>query len=463
MDSVPVPVPVPETFKKVIVDFISSFITSFPEYKDGIYKVLDMQEYTDVEFVDNTQSKPLLDECIKNMSEKNVAILFEHCRRVYPERFFDIIYQNDLIFSPDTAVSNNVCVDFLPNVDFRMVWNLADVTDTTKDHLWKHLQLITFTVIGSISRDNLSFGDTARMFEAIDETELKSKLEETMAGIQALFETRSEGDNTTDTNTHDENGAGPNVDSKGSNDSSGKSAFPDAETIHEHLSGLLDGKIGALAKEIAEETVTELNIDMTSETSVSGVFQKLMKNPGKLTGIIKKVGEKLDKKMKSGDIKESELFKEASDFMAKMKSSGGVGGKGGNGMADLAQLFKAMNLNPGAGGAAAGLNSKSKINLNAMQSELNRNMKMALTRERMQKKLEEKRATEQTAEPPFDPTKMRQSVYQPENAEKNEKTMRVPMAAPDTGLASASADKTGYEPDTLGPAKSKNKKHKHKK
>ena len=455
MDSVPVPVP--DTFKKVIVDFISSFIASFPEYKDGIYKGLDMQEYTDVEFVDKTRSKPLLDECIKNMSEKNVAILFEHCRHVYPERFFDIIYQNDLIFSPDTAVSNNVCVDFLPNVDFRMVWNLADVTDTTKDHLWKHLQLITFTVIGNISRDNLSFGDTARMFEAIDETELKSKLEETMAGIQALFEARSDGDDTTD--THDENDTCHNMDDK-DKDCGGKSSFPNAETIHEHLSGLLDGKIGALAKEIAEETVTELNIDMTSETSVSGVFQKLMKNPGKLTGIIKKVGEKLDKKMKSGDIKESELFKEASDFMAKMKSSGGKGGSGG-GMADIAQLFKSMNLSPG---TAAGINSKSKLNLNAMQSELNRNMKMALTRERMQKKLEEKRAAEQNA-PPVDPTKLRQSVYQPENAEKNQKTMRVPMAAPDTGSASApaSTDKTGYEPDTLGPAKSKNKKHKHKK
>jgi hypothetical protein len=383
------------------------------------------------------------------MSEKNVAILFEHCRRVYPERFFDIIYQNELIFSPDATISNNVCVDFLPNVDFRMVWNMTDVTDTTKDHLWKHLQLITFTVIGSISRDNLSFGDTARMFEAIDETELKSKLEETMAGIQALFEARDTTDASSNPDSRDANGTGPNVE---------KSAFPDAETIHEHLSGLLDGKIGALAKEIAEETVTELNIDMTSETSVSGVFQKLMKNPGKLTGIIKKVGEKLDKKMKSGDIKESELFKEASDFMAKMKSSGGKGGSSG-GMADIAQLFK--SLNPG---AAAGINSKSKINLNAMQSELNRNMKMALTRERMQKKLEEKRAAEQSA-PPVDPTKMRQSVYQPENAEKNEKTMRVPMAAPDTGSASApaSTDKTGYEPDTLGPAKSKNKKHKHKK
>ena len=33
--------------------------------------------------------------------------------------------------------------------------------------------------------------------------------------------------------------------------------------------------------------------------------------------------------MKSGDIKESELFKEASDFMSKMKGSGGGGGKKG--------------------------------------------------------------------------------------------------------------------------------------
>jgi hypothetical protein len=36
-----------------------------------------------------------------------------------------------------------------------------------------------------------------------------------------------------------------------------------------------------------------------------------------------------------------------------------------------------MNLNPSdLGGAAAGLNGKTKINMNAMQSQLNRNMKM---------------------------------------------------------------------------------------
>ena len=37
--------------------------------------------------------------------------------------------------------------------------------------------------------------------------------------------------------------------------------------------------------------------------------QKLFKNPSKLMGIVKKVGQKLDDKMKSGEIKESDYGK----------------------------------------------------------------------------------------------------------------------------------------------------------
>jgi len=462
--------PIPDNFKKVIVDFISSFIASFPEYTVGIYKALDMQEYSDVAFVNSgsgTGSGACADdcECIKHISDQNVTILFEHCKRVYPERFFDIIYQNDIIFSPDSA---DVCVEFLPNTDFRMVWNLSDVSDTTKDHLWKHLQLVTFTILGSISRDTPSFGETAKLFEAIDEDELRVKLEETMAGIHTLFE--NENTNNTNTNTSESAKTEPGTESAKSTPGSGQ-GIPSAESIHEHLSGLLDGKIGALAKEIAEETVSELDIDISNESSVGGVFQKLIKNPSKFAGIIKKVGEKLDKKMKSGDIKESELFKEASEFMSKMKSSG----KGGGGMADFAQLFKAMNLNPSdLGGAASGLNGKTKINMNAMQSQLNRNMKMALAKERMHKKLDEKRSVVATSSTPAtDATQeLKHSVYQPPNAAKNEKTPRVPMAAPEsetttTATATATATATtGYElPNTTSKSKpaSSHKKNKHKK
>lgn len=407
----PIETGIPENFKKVITDFISSFLTTFPEYEQGLHSNLCVSTH-------------VADE----MGDAAIAKLHEHCRTVYPERFFDILYQNGHIFSPDSAVSNNVSVDFLPGIDFRVVWNLSDITDTTKEHIWKHLQLITFTIVGSMSKGNLTFGDTAKMFEAINEEELRVKLEETMANLQSMFEPEAR------TDAGDAGAANPNSDNT-TPPPSASDALPDAESMHEHLSGLLGGKIGTLAKEIAEETVSELNIDVSEETSVSGVFQKLMKNPGKLAGIIKKVGEKLDKKMKSGDIKESELFKEASEFMSKMKAGGGGGkGKGGmGGMGDLAQILKSMNLGGGDLGGLGGMGGKTKVNLGAMQSQLGRNMKMAQNKERLQRKLEERRAAALVAaaasthqQQQQHPKEMKHSVYKPSDGESIEKTPRNP-------------------------------------
>lgn len=399
--SVPGETGIPENFKKVITDFISSFLTAFPEYTQGLYSNLCIATHA-------------ADE----MGDVVIAKLHEHCKTVYPERFFDILYQNDHIFSPDSAISNDVNVDFLPGIDFRLVWNLSDITDTTKDHMWKHLQLITFTIVGSMSKGNLTFGDTAKMFEAINEEELRVKLEETMANLQSMFEPGANSDTGGD--------GAANPDAAPTSD-----ALPDAESMHEHLSGLLGGKIGTLAKEIAEETVSELNIDVSEETSVSGVFQKLMKNPGKLAGIIKKVGEKLDKKMKAGDIKESELFKEASEFMNKMKAGGGKGKGGMGGMGDLAQILKSMNLGGGDLGGLGGLGGKTKVNLGAMQSQLGRNMKMAQSKERMQRKLEERRAAALVAAAASthqqqQPKEMKHSIYKPSDGESIEKTPRNP-------------------------------------
>ena len=158
--------------------------------------------------------------------------------------------------------------------------------------------------------------------------------------------------------------------------------MPDASSIHEHLSGILNGKIGKLAKEIAEETAADLNLDMENETSMKGVFQQLLKNPSKLSGIIKTVGSKLDSKLKSGELKESEIMQEASGLMSKMKSMPG--------MNNLASMLSKMGMNmPGGMGGGAG---GGKVNFGAMQSQLNRNMKQAQMRERLLKKVQDKQA-----------------------------------------------------------------------
>jgi hypothetical protein len=155
--------------------------------------------------------------------------------------------------------------------------------------------------------------------------------------------------------------------------------LPDPEELHNHISGLLDGHLGCLAKEIAEETANEMDIDLNDVSSVGDVFQKLFKNPGKLMKIVKKVGTKLDEKLKSGELKESELLKEAQELMKKMGKTPG--------MKNMNNLFGQMGMPIG---------RKTKINQNAFRSHMQRNIRQATMRERMKEKLEARKKNQQT-------------------------------------------------------------------
>ena len=169
--------------------------------------------------------------------------------------------------------------------------------------------------------------------------------------------------------------------------------MPNPEAIHEHISKLLNGKIGAIAKEIAEETANDfdLGIDMENAENINmgSVFQKLFKNPGKLMSMVKNVGKKLDDKFKTGDLKESELMQEASDLLSNMKNMPGMG--------DLSSMLSKLGMSGLGGlGGLAGLGGKGgKVNMGALQSHLQQNMKNAKMKERMQSKLQQKQQQNQ--------------------------------------------------------------------
>ena len=63
----------------------------------------------------------------------------------------------------------------------------CDISDNTRETVWKYLQLILFSVIGSV-HNSAELGDTAKLFEAINEDELKDKLAETMENMQSMFD-----------------------------------------------------------------------------------------------------------------------------------------------------------------------------------------------------------------------------------------------------------------------------------
>jgi spore coat protein CotH len=123
-------------------------------------------------------------------------------------------------------------------------------------------------------------------------------------------------------------------------------------------------------------------MDFEDSTDMKDIFQKLIKNPTKLMGLVKTVGDKLDSKIKSGDLKESEIIKEATEMMSKMKNMPGMDNiqsmLSKMGMGDLGNLAGMAGL-AGMGG---------KLNTGAMEANLNKKMKMAQTKERIRAKAE---------------------------------------------------------------------------
>ena len=323
-------------FVKLISDFLNDIKTTFPEYNTVI------EETPELNVVFNNSSIDISDN-------ESLLKLKEHCVSVYPERFFDILYKKKNIFLEE----NDKNCFFLPNINFKELWT-NDITENTKNVIWQYLQLILFSVSKMVDGAE-SFGETAKLFEAINENELFNKLEETIENMEHVFDMS-------------------NINlSEDMNDISGLD-MPNPNELHSHLKDLLDGSLGKLAHEIAEETAKDLETDMGDAKSVGDVFQKLFKDPSKLMNMVKKVGSKLDEKIKSGEIKESELMKEASELMTKMTNMPG--------MKNMEKVFSKMGIPMG---------KNSKINMNAFQSNMRQNIRQSKQKERMLAKLEQRR------------------------------------------------------------------------
>lgn len=320
-------------FYKIVKDFVRDILITFPEYKHKLV--------------------PGLINITLDKEDEQTKSVYKYCQRYYPDKFFDILYEKEELMTSDNSF-------FLPAIKFSEIWK-ENITDSTKQTIWKYLQLILFSVVQN-SEENFFGENTSKLFEAINQEEFKDKLEETIGEMQNIFDFS-------------------NIDlsdlpeGQGFPDLSGidQDALPNVEKLHENINTMLDGKIGRLAKEIAEETTHDLNIDMDDATSMNDVFEKLFKNPTKLMGLVKNVGTKLDNKIKSGEIKESELIEEAQDMVENMQNIPGMG--------SMQDLFNKMGM----GGMGGG-----KMNMNAMKSQMNQNLRQAKMKERMQKKLAEK-------------------------------------------------------------------------
>lgn len=327
---------IPENFKQTIHDLVTDISTTFPEYSQQISQW-------------------------KNMDEAKCQELYTHCSSFYPPHFFDILYQNEDLYKEKDLF-------FIPDLDFSLIFNCEDVSDNTRQMIWKYLQLILFMVAGSI-KDKSMFGDTANLFEGIEEDKLEDKLKETMGDIQGFFSKM----NIDLSNVDLSDNIFENMEGQPSSEediSGNPFNMPDMENIHNHLKSLFDGKIGRFAKELAEELTDEFSSLGGDNTNSGDLLKQMMKNPKKIMDLVKTIGEKIKQKMDSGEISKEEMMGEASEILNKMKEMGG--------QKELNKMFKNF---------AGGMGKNSKINMSALQSMA----KQEATRERMRSKIQKKK------------------------------------------------------------------------
>ena len=360
---------VPSNFRVLISDFTRDLSVAFPEYSH-MWDKWGNEDTTDDE----------------------LETLFRFCSKVYPARFFDILYQNEDIFVEDSDQD----VYFFPNMSFRLIFNSDGLSENSKKIIWKYLQLMLFTIVGSID-DKTEFGDTANLFAGIDENELQTKLNETMKNLTGFFENIPD---PTESSTNEGEKQESNPDSKqgekqesneGDSDQFANmfknmpniAGMPDISNLQDTLKTLFDGKIGALAKEMAEDIADDfkdvLGNDIDNITNPQDVIKQLMKNPAKISKLIKTVSSKLDTKMKDGSISKDEIMKEAGDMMSQMKQMGG--------MDNMKEMFETMSKSMGLGKSAKF--DKNKMN-QMLTREENKNKMKERAEQRKEKAQKEK-------------------------------------------------------------------------
>lgn len=334
----------PDEFRKIINDFVSDITTTFPEYSGIIGRWWSPETSTDL-----------------NRKHKETQIVFKHCLKAFPERFFDVLYENVDIFQEDSEVNT----EFLPGIVFKQLWN-TNISDHTKSTIWKYLQLVLFAVMPSL-RNGSDFGSAEKLFEHIDENELKSKLDETIQGMSTMFE-------------------------------SSNASPPSVDEMHSHLNSVMQSRIGRLAMELAEETAHELNLDLNNMSSTKDVFKQMMSNPRKLMSLATKIGSKIDDKIKSGELSETELMNESMEMLKQMKS-----------MPGMENMQHLMQMLGGKGG---------KLDINAMQNAMQQQMKNMKVKDRLRNKCNKTTATNNnaTAASTTAPTVSEEELYKVFNA-----------------------------------------------
>jgi hypothetical protein len=281
-------------FIKVINDFIRDISTTFPEYK------------------------LLLDKKSKNMNS-----LYLFCKKKYPLRSEDIMNRNVEIFDEESEIDT----EFLPSVHFKNLWQYDDLSENSKEMIWRYLQLVLLVL--RITPDNNN---------DIVESTNEETMDAMINNMAEFFSNISMGSEK-ETETEKVSSSSENISSNTFDESHESSSEDPSVPSLDDFGGLFGGHLASLAKDVAAESAALLNLD--ENTTPDQAIKQLFSNPAKLSSMMSSISSKLDSKMKSGELNQDDIMSEAFGMMGKMGSMPGMG----NLFSALSQVEKSPKYN----------------------------------------------------------------------------------------------------------------------
>ncbi len=286
--------------------------------------------------------------------------------------------KNEIIFSKNSIILNNI--------DFNKIWNDENLEDTQRENIWKYLHTLWMfgyehtlcdgkefkSVLKNIKKmaaSNLDLNDENRtLLDILDS--LTHKIEKQVDSSANAFD--------------DEEGI----------DSSGNDGFDFK------IPDLLNGVIGDLAKEIADEIdpseldFSNINKAELMQNIMSGNFDDENDKSG-VSKLVKKITNKVKDKIESGEIDQDKLKEEAMGIMKKFM--GGKKGKPGKMMDAFKNMMGSQNMTEEEkemfNQATKILESGGKM-MGMKPQQMENRMKLKSTKERLLKKLADKKAKE---------------------------------------------------------------------
>jgi hypothetical protein len=291
-------------FAKIVGDMIADMTLTFPDYaaKWEPWSIERLDSGTHREYVDK------------------IDALFMHCRTICMLNVDFIQNTDDALFAePNRA-------EFLPGVDFGILYNCVGIGAATKEAFWRYIQLILVLVEREQSTEVLH-------------TSIADAAEE----LHAMFLNRAEDrEDTPRKNTTPE----PELADQA------KEATPPTGLDPKFL----DGKLGRIAQSIAGQLggdFADLAGDLSANPGdIAGFMARLMRNPAKISALVKTVSGKLTEQVGNGNITTDELMAETSQFMSQMGGAG-FGGSGDGAMpggANFGDILGGLMQTMGAGG-----------------------------------------------------------------------------------------------------------------